>query len=112
APAFLDLFTPAGDEARAEAADFLAEWRALTAGEDFPARLALMRASNPIVIARNHRVEQALTAANEGDLAPLLRLCAALKTPFEEPTPPERPEDDLETPPKPEERVLETFCGT
>jgi uncharacterized protein YdiU (UPF0061 family) len=106
---FLDLFP---DEAREEAANFLAEWRSLTAGDDFPARLALMRASNPIIIARNHRVEQALSAANDGDLAPALRLCAALKTPFLEPSPPTRPEDDLETPPRPEERVLETFCGT
>jgi uncharacterized protein YdiU (UPF0061 family) len=71
-----------------------------------------MRASNPIVIARNHRVEQALASANEGDLAPLQTLCAALKTPFAEPDPPARPEDDLEAPPRPDERVLETFCGT
>jgi uncharacterized protein YdiU (UPF0061 family) len=106
---FLDLFP---DEAREEAVNFLAEWRRLTAGDDFPARLALMRASNPIVIARNHRVEQALAAANDGDLAPTLRLCAALKNPFQEPSPPAGPEDDLETPPRPEERVLETFCGT
>jgi serine/tyrosine/threonine adenylyltransferase len=107
--AFLDLFPI---EAREEAGNFLAEWRSLTAGDDFLARLALMRASNPIIIARNHRVEQALSAANDGDLAPTLRLCAALKTPFLEPSPPARPEDDLETPPRPEERVLETFCGT
>ncbi|MCI4679892.1 YdiU family protein [Rhodoblastus acidophilus] len=112
APAFLDLFAETSAETREEAAKFLADWRGLTAGDDFPSRLALMRASNPIVIARNHRVEQALNAANEGDLAPLLRLCAALKTPFEDPAPPEKPEDDLEAPPRPEERVVETFCGT
>jgi uncharacterized protein YdiU (UPF0061 family) len=110
-PGFMDLFVDAA-EAREEAVHFIADWRALTAGEDFPARLALMRAANPIVIARNHRVEQALANANDGDLAPLLRLCAALKTPFEEPAPPAKPEDDLEAPPRAEERVLETFCGT
>ncbi len=110
--AFLDLFAETDAAAREEAANFLAEWRAVTAGEDFPSRLALMRASNPVVIARNHRVEQALAAANEGDLAPFWRLCAALKDPFQDPAPPERPEDDLEAPPRPEERVHETFCGT
>ncbi|WP_374547503.1 YdiU family protein, partial [Rhodoblastus sp.] len=83
--AFSELFAEASPEVREDAALFLAEWRVLTAGDDFPARLAAMRASNPIVIARNHRVEQALAAANEDDLAPLLRLCAALKNPFLEP---------------------------
>jgi len=110
--AFLDLFAEAPPEAREDAANFLTEWRALTAGDDFAARLAVMRASNPIVIARNHRVEQALASANEGNLAPLKTLCAALKNPFAEPDPPARPEDDLEAPPRPDERVLETFCGT
>jgi uncharacterized protein YdiU (UPF0061 family) len=110
--AFLDLFAEATTEAREEAARFLSDWRGLTAGDDFPARLATMRASNPIVIARNHRVEQALASANEGDLGPTLTLCAALKNPFQEPAPPARPEDDLEAPPRPDERVLETFCGT
>jgi serine/tyrosine/threonine adenylyltransferase len=109
---FLSLFDHAPPEARVEAAGFLAEWRTLTAGTDFDARLAAMRGANPIVIARNHRVEQALASAENGDLAPCLRLCAALKTPFVEPPPPAGPDDDLEAPPRPEERVLETFCGT
>ena len=85
--AFLDLFAEAPPETRDEAANFLSEWRALTAGDDFAARLAVMRASNPIVIARNHRVEQALASANEGDSRPAAELCAALKNPFAEPSP-------------------------
>ncbi|MGO8739532.1 protein adenylyltransferase SelO [Rhodoblastus sp.] len=109
---FIDLFAPADAAAREEAARFLRHWRGLTAGEDFSARLELMRAANPIVIPRNHRVEQALAAANEGDLKPMLRLCAAVKVPFQEPAAPENPADDLETPPLPEELVQETFCGT
>ena len=32
------------------------------------ASLDLMRANNPVVIPRNHKVEQALEAANSGDL--------------------------------------------
>ncbi len=90
-------------------AAFLAEWRGLAAEGDFAPRLAEMRAANPIVIARNHRVEQALASASEGDLAPLRRLCAALKDPCEAPAP--GPEES-QGPPLPDECVRETFCGT
>jgi uncharacterized protein YdiU (UPF0061 family) len=41
-----------------------------------------MRQANPVVIPRNHRVEEALGAAEAGDLAPLHRLLAALREPF------------------------------
>jgi uncharacterized protein YdiU (UPF0061 family) len=99
---FLALFV----EAREEAASFLADWRGLTAGAE---GVVAMRGRNPIVIARNHRVEQALAAATTGDLEPLRRLCAVLKNPFEEPAP--GPED-FEAPPTAEEIVHETFCGT
>ena len=109
---FLDLFAQADAMTREDAARFLSDWRGLTAGEDFSARLELMRAANPIVIPRNHRVEQALAAANQGDLQPMQRLCAAVKNPFREPAAPENPEDDLEAPPRPEEIVQATFCGT
>ena len=34
------------------------------------------------MIPRNHRVEEALAAAEAGDLAPLHRLLAALREPF------------------------------
>ncbi len=95
--------------AQAALAAFLGEWRGLASGGDVEARLSAMRAANPVVIARNHRVEQALARAAEGDLAPLRSLCAALKTPFDTPT---GDGDDLEAPPKPEECVRETFCGT
>ena len=67
-----------------------------------------MRAANPIFIARNHRVEQAIAAANEGDFGPFDRLCDALRRPFDE-----QPENaDLENAPTPDEVVQETFCGT
>jgi uncharacterized protein YdiU (UPF0061 family) len=70
---------------------------------------AVMRAANPAVIPRNHRVEAALDAAvARGDLGPFEALLEALARPFED-----RPEPDPFTaPPRPEERVLRTFCGT
>ena len=69
----------------------------------------MMRQANPCVIARNHRVEEAIAAAvTRKDFAPFHRLCRALAKPFEV----ERADADLQTPPLPEQRVTETFCGT
>ncbi len=50
---FLELFAPAEAATREEAARFLNDWRGLTAGDDFSARVKLMREANPIVIPRN-----------------------------------------------------------
>jgi uncharacterized protein YdiU (UPF0061 family) len=69
---------------------------------------ALMRAVNPAIIPRNHRIEAAIAAAVAGDDAPFHRLNAALARPFDP-----RPEEaDLRRPPTPEEVVPATFCGT
>ena len=44
-----------------------------------------MRRANPWVIARNHRVEEALSAASDADdLGPFERLLAALREPYDE----------------------------
>ncbi len=65
-------------------ADWLPAWRARLARQPgSPADAAVrMRRVNPVVIPRNHRVEEALAAAEAGDLAPLHRLLAALREPF------------------------------
>ena len=70
--------------------------------------VALMQRSNPVIIARNHRVAEALTAAEANDLAPLHRLLAALKNPFD----PSLRNSDLTQPPNANEEVHQTFCGT
>jgi uncharacterized protein YdiU (UPF0061 family) len=45
----------------------------------------LIRATNPWIIARNHRVEEALAAASDAnDVGPLEALLAALRRPFDE----------------------------
>ena len=70
--------------------------------------LSLMRANNPAVIPRNHKVEQVLEAATNGDLQPLKDLLAVLQEPY-------KTRSDLnpyQSPPEPEERVHQTFCGT
>ena len=68
-----------------------------------------MRAVNPAVIPRNHLVEAMLSAAVEReDFGPFEGLLEALSRPFEDRPGLER----YAIPPKPEERVLQTFCGT
>ncbi len=70
--------------------------------------LEKMKEANPILIPRNHRIEQAIQAAYKDDFTPFNRLADALANPFEE-----NPEySDLEAAPLPHERVRNTFCGT
>ncbi|MFM8887101.1 MAG: protein adenylyltransferase SelO family protein, partial [Chthoniobacterales bacterium] len=69
---------------------------------------AVMRRANPVVIPRNHRVEEALAAAVGGDLSVMHRLLDALRTPFEE-TPENEPYCDA---PPPGGQPYRTFCGT
>jgi uncharacterized protein YdiU (UPF0061 family) len=68
-----------------------------------------MRARNPAVIPRNHRVEEALAAAVErGDYSVMERLVAVLSAPYDDPPEP----SDFRMPPPPSERAYQTFCGT
>ncbi len=71
-------------------------------------RITGMRAVNPALIPRNHRVEEAIQAAVSGDYAPFHRLNSALADPFTD-----HPEiEDLQRAPTEGERVKQTFCGT
>lgn len=86
-------------------------WRARLAleGGDPTARVAAMKTVNPAFIPRNHLVEEALTAAVEGgDLAPFEKLLSVLARPFDDQL--DVPEYAL--PPRPEQVVRATFCGT
>jgi uncharacterized protein YdiU (UPF0061 family) len=87
-----------------------ARWRARIAVEPggAAASAARMRGANPAYIPRNHRVEEAIRAAEEGDLGPFEELVAVLEKPFEEQPGKER----YAAAPRPEERVTATFCGT
>jgi uncharacterized protein YdiU (UPF0061 family) len=72
-------------------------------------RRSNMRSVNPLYIPRNHLVEEAIAAAvDESDLAPFRRLLQVLRSPFEEQPSAER----YATPPRPDELVHQTFCGT
>ncbi|WP_370674251.1 YdiU family protein [Pleomorphomonas sp. PLEO] len=104
--AFLSLF---GGSSGVE--PWLKTWQErLAAGSRSPADVAVaMRAVNPAIIPRNHQIEKALDAIVDGsDGSTYIRLLQAVARPFED-----RAEDvDLTLPPRPEERVAATFCGT
>ena len=99
---------------------WLARWRARCASEGDGAgqasttagiaRAQAMRSVNPVVIPRNHRVEEALAAASdEGDLAPFEKLLDALTQPFDEAG--ERA-SYAEPAPAAVTASYRTFCGT
>jgi serine/tyrosine/threonine adenylyltransferase len=90
---------------------WLQQWRSrLDAEAGAPDdRYAAMRRANPAFIPRNHLVEAALNAASErNDLAPFESLLAVIKRPFD--NHPGR--DTWMLPPRDDERVMATFCGT
>ena len=96
---------------------WLSKWQARCAAEDKNApgvaasvRGQSMRRVNPWLIARNHRVEEALAAASdEGNLQPFEQLLAALGRPYEE-----NPALARFAEPAPEAFTADyrTFCGT
>ncbi len=70
--------------------------------------LNLMKARNPAIIPRNHRVEEALTAAEDGNYVLLNQLLAAVSDPFND----HSEFSDYTTPAPYSERIYRTFCGT
>ncbi len=91
--------------------EWAALWRARLACEegDPATRRTAMRSANPAYIPRNHLVEEAIAAAQgEGDYRPFESLLQVLSSPFED-----RPEfARYADPPRPDQIVHETFCGT
>lgn len=85
-------------------------WRARLAEEHRPTEevRGRMRSANPAYIPRNHRVEEAIAAAYTGDFEPFEMLVKVLEDPFRE-----KPEfARYALPPRPDEVVTQTFCGT
>jgi serine/tyrosine/threonine adenylyltransferase len=81
---------------------WMERWRALEPDADGMDRV------NPVYIPRNHLVEEALTAASDGDLEPLGRLLHAVSAPFDE-----RPGLERYAAPAPQDfGTYRTFCGT
>ncbi|MRG58052.1 YdiU family protein [Phyllobacterium sp. SYP-B3895] len=91
--------------------EWLARWRSRISREAQTGseRRNAMLHVNPRFIPRNHRVEAVITAAvRNNDFRPFEELLAVLGQPFED-----QPEfAHYADPPKINERVLQTFCGT
>ncbi len=87
-----------------------AKWRARLAeeGTTADARRTMMRAINPAFIPRNHRIQAAITAAEAGDFSVFDEMMTVLAKPYED-----QPQyAAYAVPPKAEEVVQRTFCGT
>jgi serine/tyrosine/threonine adenylyltransferase len=86
-----------------------ARWQTRLGSTRTPAEIAaIMHATNPALIPRNHRIEDAISAAMYDDYSYFERLTEALQTPFDE----VNETADLRIPPTMAERVAKTFCGT
>jgi len=92
--------------------DWASKWRRRLAADGegtAEARAAAMRGVNPAFIPRNHLVEEALSAAvNHGDLSPCDTLLTVLLRPYDD-QPAHRVYAE---PPRPDQVVRQTFCGT
>ena len=91
-------------------ADWIVKWKEISEydGRIGAPRLAAMRAANPVIIPRNHKVEETITAAYLGDFEPFRQFMTAISAPYES----RLAFADYEKAPEPEEIVKQTFCGT
>lgn len=105
-PGPLDAILP-----RERSAPWIARWRAALAehGRDDASTADAMDRVNPLYIPRNHRVDEALRAATDGDMGPFDELLDVVTHPFDR-----RVEWVRYTTPAPEEFAssFQTFCGT
>lgn len=94
-----------------EFAQWQERWQARLEGqqESKASSHQLMRSSNPALIPRNHRVEEALEAAVEqGDYSVMERLLSVLSRPYAH----SAEQAEYAAPPEPCNQPYRTFCGT
>ena len=87
------------------------KWRERLRAEDSvdESRQSKMQSVNPVYIPRNHQIEAAIRAAEDhGDFSVFHNLHAVLQDPFVR----QEGKDLYMQPPKPDEVVTQTFCGT
>jgi len=103
---FTRTFRDLGDDRTPEGfEDWAARWRLRRGSE--PAWQALILATNPAVIPRNHLIEAAIIAAVEHeDFSVFEALVEAVARPYD------AAEAVFTAPPRPDQRVAQTFCGT
>jgi len=107
----LDHLVSSGFETPGDFDEWAVRWRTRLDGDDqsAEARAVAMRKVNPAFIPRNHRVEEAIEAGvNNNDFTVFEKLISVLAIPYED-----QPENaEYASPPRPEEVVHQTFCGT
>ena len=69
--------------------------------------MKLMRSANPIVIPRNHKVEEVLNEANQNNIEPFNKFLEILKNPYSE----QKNIKEFQMPSSSKEKY-QTFCGT
>ena len=67
-----------------------------------------MHSANPLVIPRNHKVEEALEAANNDNINPIQNLIQVLGNPYTK----HKEINKYQLPNFNEEKEYKTFCGT
>lgn len=87
---------------------WLTAWQGRQVAEQDANRRHAMVGANPVIIPRNHRVEEAIAAAKDGDEGPFHALLAAVTAPFVD----NARARELSAPASEQEQVLRTFCGT
>ena len=71
-------------------------------------QIKLMKKNNPIVVPRNHKVEEALTEANNGSLEGMNKLNHILKNPYSN----QENIEEYQVPAPTTNEKYQTFCGT
>ena len=89
-------------------APWVDEWQHQQQASQSEERWQAMRNANPVIIPRNHRVQEVIDAAYDGDFAPFHTLLAVVTQPYAESSEARR----LAAPASDSEQVLRTFCGT
>ena len=115
---YTNTFRELSDEAKHQAppydADVFRAWqsdwqaRREHRSKSIKASRALMQQTNPAVIPRNHKVEEALAAATAGDLHPFRELLEALQSPYED----REALTPYQSPAPLGSCAYQTFCGT
>lgn len=91
-----------------ELSTWLDTWQQEQVANQDGERFTAMRYANPVIIPRNHRVQEVIDAAYDGDFSPFHTLLAVVTKPFDESVEARR----LAAPATENEQVLRTFCGT
>ena len=94
-----------------EISEWLKEWKGNIKKQNLSNKelVKILQSSNPNFIPRNHLIENAITlATNENDFAEMKKLLSILTNPYSN----QISYQDYMRPPKPEEKVSQTFCGT